>query len=191
MRVALCFSGLVGGTKGKSGSGGPGDILDISYKHFDENIFQHNEVDIFVHSWSVEESKAIEDKFNPKSSIFEDQIWWDKNPHRNFRKNNHISKWYSMKKAIELKCEYEKENKFTYDFVMNSRFDIAWQTKIDFEKFDKQNFYVGNWNRRYYPNGKEIKNRLYYNQEVKDYKEKLVGYPHNEEGFIDQWFFSR
>ena len=30
MRVALCFSGLVGGTKGKSGSGGPGDILDIS-----------------------------------------------------------------------------------------------------------------------------------------------------------------
>tara|TARA_R110000851_G_scaffold268574_2_gene421316 strand:- start:368 stop:880 length:513 start_codon:yes stop_codon:yes gene_type:complete len=97
-----------------------------------------------------------------------------------------------MKKSIELKSEYEIENGFKYDFVINSRFDIAWQTDVDFSNFNSDSFYVGNWNRRYSLDGKDIKNRLYYNQNrtPEQYIEKLVGYPHNDEGFIDQWFFA-
>ena len=190
MKIALCFSGLAGGDKGKSGEGSPEGVLNVSYEYFKKHLLDINDIDIFVHSWSVDCEDQIKKLYNPKKSLFEEQIWWDRNPDRNFRKNNHYSKWYSMKKSIELKSQYEKENNITYDFVMNSRLDIAWQTDVDFSKHNADKFYVGNWNRRFYDNGREIKNRLYYNEKIKNYKEKLVGYPHNDEGFIDQWFFA-
>jgi len=192
MRIALCFSGLAGGDKGKSGEGSSVDVLNISFEHFKKHILDINNVDIFIHSWSLESSDQIKKLYNPKKEIFEEQIWWDRDPTRNFRRNNHFSKWYSMKKSIELKSDYEKENGFKYDFVMNSRFDIAWQTDVNFSNFEQNSFYAGNWNRRYFLNEKEIKNRLYYNYDItpEQYTEKLVGYPHNEEGLIDQWFFA-
>ncbi len=192
MKIAFCLNGVVGGNAGKSGQGSSEEVLEIGHRYFKENIFDKNDVDVFVHSWTVDMKDKILELYNPKKHVIEPQIWWDKNPWRGFRMNNHMSKWYSTQKSVELKTQYEIENNFEYDFVFVSRFDIAWLKEMDFKTYDKNAFYVGHWNRRYYLNGKEIKNRLYYNYDLKegDYIEKLVGYPYNDEGLIDQWFFS-
>ena len=192
MKIALCFMGVVGGDKGKSGLGSSDGILDISHKHFKNHVFDKNDVDIFVHSWSTESQDKILQLFKPKKYLIENQIWWDKNSDRNYRMNNHYSKWYSTMKSVELKNEYEKETGVKYDMVMVTRFDIAWQTDIFFEQLNSEHFYAGIWNRRYTLDGKEIKNKLYYNKNWEDseYKEKLVGYPHDEGGLIDQWWIS-
>ena len=66
------------------------------------------------------------------------------------------SKWYSTKKSVDLKSEYEKEIDIKYDMVMVTRFDIAWQTDIIFKDLNLNHFYAGIWNRRYTLDGKEI-----------------------------------
>ena len=55
MKIAICFNGLVGSTKGKSEQlmGDFEKCFLISSKLYSENIInKNNEVDIFVHSWS-------------------------------------------------------------------------------------------------------------------------------------------
>ena len=74
MKVALCFSGLAGGDKGKSGEGSSEGVLNISYKHFKKHILNINDVDIFVHSWSTECEDQIKNLYSPKKSIFEKHI---------------------------------------------------------------------------------------------------------------------
>lgn len=86
MKIALCFSGLAGGDKGKSGEGSPEGVLNISYEYFKKHLLDINDIDIFVHSWSVDCEDQIKNLYNPKKSLFEEQIWWDRNPDRNFRK---------------------------------------------------------------------------------------------------------
>ena len=59
MRIAICFYGLVGSVCDKNGQGVPLDPA-IGYKYYKENIFDTNdEVDVFIHSWSVEIQKII------------------------------------------------------------------------------------------------------------------------------------
>ena len=41
------------------------------------------------------------------------------------------SRWYSTKKSIELKTQYENENNFKYDFVILCRFDSHWNFHYD------------------------------------------------------------
>jgi hypothetical protein len=50
---------------------------------------------------------------------------------------------------MRLKKAYEIENNFKYDFVALSRQDIAWQTDVDFSKFDTNYFYVPNWRQQF------------------------------------------
>ena len=51
------------------------------------------------------------------------------------------SRWYSNKKVVELKSEYEKENNFKYDFVMIYRFDCMFNKDVVFSEFDNKYFY--------------------------------------------------
>lgn len=202
MKVALCLCGVVGGDKGKSGTGSPDEILEIGYEHYKRHILEHNDVDVFVHTWTTEKQQEIEQLYNPKKALYEEQIFFDipdhvkGHPHRPMRRNNHYSRWYSTKQTIALKQQYEQENNFEYDFVMVARFDIAWQKDVKFSQFDSSAFYAGNWNRKYFANGQEVKNRLYYNIVAQDpnitktFINKNIGYPHNEEGLIDFWFFA-
>ena len=47
-RIALCLSGIVGGTKGPDGSG---DLVDMNtiYNQCSKHILSKNNVDIFIH----------------------------------------------------------------------------------------------------------------------------------------------
>ena len=94
------------------------------------------------------------------------------------------------------------------------RYDMAWNTIVDFSKFDRNKFWLGNWNRPF-ANGSNIYGRdegdwvderiwfkkrkehdlpLLLNNKLskKDtgIEFRLVGYPHNNEGVIDSWAFS-
>lgn len=56
------------------------------------------------------------------------------------------SRWYSSKKVLDLKKNYEKENKFKYDVVMITRLDIGFFKDLDFSKYDMNYFYASNRN---------------------------------------------
>jgi hypothetical protein len=85
------------------------------------------------------------------------------------------SRWYSSKKVLELKKEYEKENRFKYDVVMITRLDIGFFTNLDFTKYDMKYFYASNRNK---PATKEF-----------DYIGDYENYKSDTE-LSDLWFFS-
>jgi len=56
------------------------------------------------------------------------------------------SRWYSFQKSVELKKKQEEKTGKTYDFVLNSRFDIVYyEPFIEFDKLDSTKMYVSNW----------------------------------------------
>lgn len=182
-KIAFCLYGIVGGIKGKAGDKGnettSEGILNLGYQHYKKYIFNLNpNVDIFIHTWSVDSKEKIKSLYQPKKATFQEQEIFDipesiKGEYK--RKQNHYSRWYSTKKVMELKSQYEKKNNFNYDFVFLTRFDIAWQKKLDFSKFDPQYFYAADC------------------FQVKPFLGLVhlkYGYPYQKEGLADLWFFS-
>lgn len=153
MKVALCFYGLLGGTKGKAGdkTGSSLDVLNLAYKHFKEHLLDVNDIDVFIHSWDEDLQKEIIELYNPVKSKFEKQkVFSIESPLVDTpRVQNHYSRWYSSKEVIKLKSDYEKENNFKYDFVALSRQDIAWQTNVNFSEYETDCFYVPNWRQHF------------------------------------------
>ena len=206
MKIALCFYGLIGSKTNKNGIG---ENLDpkIAYNYYKKNIINVNKnVDIFVHSWSIEAKNKILQLYKPKKYIIEEQIdfSYSKNHPKKFgnfrnrfkykllkffkrnkyeklikKKNKKLfraySRWYSNKKVIDLKIEYEKENNFKYDMVMVTRLDIGFFKKLNFKNFDNNFFYVSHRN--------DAPTR--YNNYVANYENHQLGI-----SFQDLWFFS-
>lgn len=163
MKIALCFYGLLGGTKGKAGDrqGSSLNVLNLAYPHYKKHILDINDVDVFIHSWDTDLEGEITKKYSPKLSKFEPTLNFPINkPLKDTQRvQNHFSRWYSCKEVTKLKSKYEKDNNFKYDFVMLSRQDIAWQTNVSFADLDPNYFYVANWreqfkgHRKGYPGG--------------------------------------
>ena len=150
MRVALCFNGLAGG---KNDKGFPVD-WQLAVPHFKDNIInlRSQAVDVFFHTWSAEAEEELVEFYAPKDYIIQKQIDFDALANK-FRKKVHsdvprhfhsiMSRWYSNKEVLELKNEYEKEHGFKYDYVMTSRFDVAWLKPLDFSQFDRDSIWCG------------------------------------------------
>lgn len=155
MKVALCLQGL---SVGNNDKGDPVEFLNAG-KSIKSYIID-NDVDVFIHTWNTDNDSIskIKNLYKPKKSIFEKQIMFDDT---NTKYHSIKSRWYSQMKSIELKKQYEKENNFTYDFVMVSRFDCMFYVNIDFYSLDYTKFYVSNWMK-----------------------------PHSYIGFLDYWFIA-
>jgi len=181
MKIALCLSGIVGGKKGKDGIGG-----DIDYKccydYYYKNIISNNDVDIFIHSWSVKHKENLNKLYLPKKSFFEPQkkfpfnkslLFFGGKGKKNVEKYSPLinSRFYSSKEVISLKKSYEKENNFKYDFVMVSRFDLMWLIPLNFNNFNPKYFYISNWNNRNIVNDKTNRSK-------------------KSKRYLDLWFFS-
>ena len=171
MKIALCLFGIVG----KQGR------LDIhpsvGYDYYKRNILQHNDVDVYIHSWSQKWESTIIDLYNPARYQFEKQIQFseDEFAHRV------ASRWYSTKQSVHLVGE-------GYDMILLSRFDIAFLRPIDFSRYDPNYFHVGHYNvpgskidYTGVPQPKEIRTKYFY---------LGVNISQKRRGFIDQWFFS-
>jgi len=142
MKVALCLSGIVGGTNGKNGRGDDIDFALCSdcYKEY---VIEPNNCDVFLHSWSVEHEERLIDLYKPKSWIFEPQIDFyaglDEEIVEKARQNKHRfqSKWYSVVQSLLLMKEYGK-----YDCVIISRFDLMFLETLDISKFNLNYIYT-------------------------------------------------
>ncbi len=176
-KIALCLSGIVGGTKGPDGAGDMVDV-DIISNQYKKHIININDVDVFIHSWSVNAENKLIECYNPTSYLFEPQIDFNNinvKRHGSSRtaSNNFYSRFYSMKQSVDLKKQYESDNNFEYDMVMISRLDLLWFTDINFEDYDNKYFYVSNWNHngggKFGPYDKTTKSGV---------------------GFLDFWFMS-
>lgn len=199
MRVAFCLNGLASGFNAKYG-GQPVDFK-IAFDHYKKHILDKNDCDVFIHTWSVESEKELKEIYKPKKSIFEKQIIFHKpnflhklvnnNPEL---KNNTYSRWYSTKKTIELKKQYEEEHNFKYDCVFVTRFDLAFFSDVIFKDYNMDKFYAAHAGRYFSPEDTPLPNNLYYSTKKKidmsKYTYKHLGFPYNGEGLSDLWFFS-
>ena len=165
MKIAI----LMHGSSGNADKYGCGKSMpvDLSYKHFKEKILNVNkdaQVDVFMHSWSPQDRDQLIKLYNPKSEYFEPQIIFDfeyivGDPNGpggeiirwhdgrfkgldNLRFHALFSRWYSAKIANELRMIHQAQNGFTYDYVMLTRYDLAYTEDFDFSKFDKEKTYV-------------------------------------------------
>jgi len=151
MRTALCLFGKVGGTEGKDNSGGPVDFALCS-THYKKHIIEPNNCDVFMHCWDGEHEQKLVELYKPKKSMFDMQLpLLEKTVNNERVKINGASlraycRWYSTKKVIELKQQYEKENNFKYDWVMLGRYDLMFLVDFDFSKLGDKKFYAAIWN---------------------------------------------
>ena len=172
MKIALCLSGLAEGTNDIGRNSGGIDYSFPHFKeHFfdkyDVDVFAHSWsteaedkiLDLFKPKKYIIEKQI---KFKPgkyrkipghkrdqeakfgkalaKGRAYRDVVK-GYHPPKN-RKQQCYSQWYSRKKSVELKKEYEIENNFTYDFVMISRFDVCFFTDIPFADLDSDYLYA-------------------------------------------------
>ena len=177
MKIALCFYGLLGSIKGKSGDrkGNPLDILELAFPHYKKHILDKNNVDVFIHSWDVDLQSEIIEKYKPKDYIFEPIAKFEIVPplKDTQRVQNHCCRWYSSYEVNKLKSKYEDAHKFKYDFVMLTRQDIAWQVDINFNNLNPNYFYVAEWKHQFHDG-------------------VYMGYPYGDynKSLIDSWSFS-
>ncbi len=207
MKIALCFYGLVGSKLGKNGSG---ETLDpqIAYEHYKKHILDKNsEVDVFIHSWSVESRERLIELYQPKKECIEKQIDFLEAAKKTFAKKNNLnnklknvlywffnksayermndekikeicraySRWYSSKRVLDIKKDYENEKNFKYDFVMATRLDVAFYSDVIFDDYDGEYFYAS------HRNCAATKDNNYQSD-----------HSNTDEGntFLDLWFFS-
>ena len=105
-------------------------------------------IDFFCHCWNIDLKNDIENIYNPKKSLFEDNNNYKNDINKRCKNKTDfggISSALSIKKTIELKEEYEKENNFEYDIVILYRYDVLlWKDVIldNYKKLKSNNIYV-------------------------------------------------
>ena len=157
MKIALCISGQP-------------RYVRHCFPEIHNKFIKNHDTDVFFHCWyepakvgqkfeflvndrrtghlEPDIDKVILDLYKPKLNIIEPQI----NFNIDFLNGKHTgmirpfsipSMWYSIKKANDLKTEYEALHNFKYDLVIRCRFDLVFDTyNIDIEKLDPTQLHV-------------------------------------------------
>ena len=111
MKIAVC---LFGKTVNKGGV----EDFHKGYNDIQKQVLKYNP-DVFIHTWNSPHSNLLQ-KYNPKNMIIEDSPI-----DRNLKNYGSRCMFYSIKKTIQLKEQYEKEHGFKYDIVLLSRMDVS------------------------------------------------------------------
>jgi hypothetical protein len=156
-KVALCMRGAVGKVSGDLPMAG--DLYNSSkylnytqcYNSIVRHILEPNkhlyDIDIFQHCWSVDLEKELVELYKPKAYIFEDNRKYNEEIGKLCRNPNDfsgISQALAIKKSIEIKEAYEKQNTISYDIVILYRYDVLLWKNIDISTYDltSLNIYV-------------------------------------------------
>jgi len=158
MKIALCLHGLVG-TTDKYGSGTKEIPPEVGYAHFKKHLIEKNDhVDTFIHTWSTNWQENLKDLYNPVKIIAEPQPQFIKNQelkeiakrsmkdptwtppvrHELNRKQAIYCRWKSTQKVLNM----VKESGRQYDYILLTRFDIAFLVDFIFKDCDPEKFYV-------------------------------------------------
>ena len=140
-KIALCLSGQP-------------RCVKQGYEYHKKNLLDHYDVDVFCHVW---DSPGVEDVsvYAPVAAMIEKPLTNDLSkytrvppPQPNWKvKDPARAAWnltYSLMKANELKIINEEETITTYDWVIRSRYDFAFNVVITFVELDNTKLYVPN-----------------------------------------------
>ncbi len=209
MKIALCFYGLVGSAEKKYGKG---DLLDpnISYQYYKKYFLSNDhDIDIFVHTQSIERKKEIIRIYNPKMYFIEKQ------------KNFFLKTLFHQKIIIKILslflsfCKREKKlttilNEFNFTFKRcqnlwsrwystkkvidlkrkfelknNLKYDLVMLTRLDMAFFSKFEFEKIPRNFLTVPNHNDVGGPR------NDYKTEITKNNRTyEKGISDFWFIS-
>ena len=141
-KIALCLSGQ------------PRSV-ELAFPYVKNNILGGNDVTVFTFSWG-KDNQNILDLYKPALSIVREQdVIPDFSQYTRFPppqpnwkvKDPKLSTWsqlYAIAGCNELKSQYEKENKMTFDWVIRSRFDFAINVRIPFDELNNSKLYIPN-----------------------------------------------
>lgn len=160
-RIALCYSGR------------PRSVLECYENHKEHFGLGQSNVDVFSHLWFDEDligqnfrndvgqgtwpdsdiKQWISDHWDPKKITYEkprsfEHMFVDNwNPQWPYahQKDNQISMFYGIEQVMKLKCEYERENNFKYDYVVRMRTDLLFlKSPGSFDDYEKDKLHVFN-----------------------------------------------
>lgn len=200
MKIAFCLHGISSGKNFKDGG------LPVAFQEesllYHKHIIDKYDADCFYHTWNSEFTEEIFSIYKPKKHVVENYKEFEKPGIRSYieylryrirgisdfkRRNNMMSRWYSFHQAIRQVIEYEKEHNIKYDYIFITRFDMSLFADVIFEKFNKDNFYCGDWYRFFDKNGNQINEQNLFNNKDK-FTKKVQGFPENKNGLSDFWF---
>lgn len=138
MKIALCLYGYFN-NKADSSAGMKG------YEYIKEHILKYENVDVFVHSWDLENSQKILDLYKPVEFTFDEQVDFDKRAKihgvyqdlidENFDRASTIYNGCTIQASLSFfesramslgnKSFHEIQNGFRYDVVITARFDLG------------------------------------------------------------------
>ena len=154
MKIAYTLNGLIGGLGNSKnmnvdlGDYGTESSLVLRYvsKFLKKYVLDNNDVDIFLFSWEVDKEEEFKKYLNPKKMKLIPQIDFEIPEHLKGKNDKrviaHYSRWYGVKEVMKLKKEYEEENNFKYDLVVNARFDLCYNRLFDFGSLPTNEFHI-------------------------------------------------
>ena len=134
MKIKYTLNGLIGGiSSGKNMNVDVGDysnqsslVLRYVSKFLKKHVLENNDVDIFIFSWEVDKLEEFKKYLNPKKIKLIPQIDFEIPQHIKEQMIREellliIVEWYGVKEVMKLKRQYEEENNFKYDLVVNAQ----------------------------------------------------------------------
>lgn len=127
---------------------------DVAYQSLKAPYIDKHQCDVFVHSWYAPEKvdnsvyAGLIDTFKPTKMLLETQRIFDTSTQRdqwNLLLQNTLSQFYSLYKSNQLKCDYENENGFKYDFVIRMRTDLRIKRPIEVSEISPNRLAIYNW----------------------------------------------
>lgn len=112
-----------------------------SFENQYNTIYENNkdfQIDVFAHFWSNDNdlNKKVEDLLSPVKIIFEKQKRFSKSYYSysgEFPEGKELamSMFYGINEVNLLRILYERDNSFTYDYVIRMRSDITFEKPIE------------------------------------------------------------
>ena len=146
--VAICMRGAISKIQ-KGGFLLPGELYkegkyvdfhkcyDSIIKFIVKNNCNYN-FDFFCHSWNNDLKKELNDLYNPKELLCENNNNYEEQILKKCEKDSQfsqVSQALSIKKSIELKEKYEKSNQINYDIVISYRYDVLLWKYINLDNY--------------------------------------------------------
>tara|TARA_R100001163_G_C5066580_1_gene205092 strand:+ start:1002 stop:1772 length:771 start_codon:yes stop_codon:yes gene_type:complete len=155
-KIALLLHGLVSGRNSKNRIVGGREATEAFRTKL---IEKYDNVDVFFHGWKPDLTRNVNrgidhakleqelvEAYRPVDYIFEDLKEY---PYMNASDwtQNMCSLFYSWKQVNDLKKKHEENNKFKYDIVIHSRFDMTIEYLPDLEHLKPDFIYFTHRNR--------------------------------------------
>ena len=136
MTIALCFSGQP-------------RAFRQGYEYYARNLFDGNDVDVFIHTWECEDAEDLIKWYKPKAFRIDpplqgnfDEKYTNSAPDRKkWPPRNVVSSYYSIFQSCLMKIDEEVRNK-RYEWVIKSRTDFALNGKIPYRDLDPTKLYI-------------------------------------------------